>query len=82
MELSVRLTWISSRIALWHASYLLALEKAMGSKVGEDIIWEIGAAEEVVDAMRSAVFDSSGRRTIEWWWAADQEGEDSELGSS
>jgi len=82
MELSVRLTWISSCIAPWHTSYLLASEKAMGSMVGENIIWEISAAEEATNAMRSAVFDSSGRRTIECWQAADQGKEDSELGSS
>jgi len=82
MKLSVRLAWISSHIAPWHASYLLASEKPMGSKVGEDIIGEISATQKVADVVRSAVFDNGGRRTIGCWWAAERGGEDSELGSS
>jgi len=82
MELSVRLAWISSHITPWHASYLLASKKAMGSEVGEDIIGEISATQEAADAVRSVVFDSSGWRTIRCWWAAERGGEDSKLGSS
>jgi hypothetical protein len=37
----------------------------MGLEVGEHITREIGAAEEAIDAMRSAVFGNRGRRTIE-----------------
>jgi hypothetical protein len=37
----------------------------MSSKVEEDITRDIGAAEKVADTIRSAVFGSHGRRTIE-----------------
>ena len=59
-----RRAWISSRIAPCHASYLSASEKAISSKVGEDVTREIGAAEEAADAVRSAGFGSRRRRTI------------------
>jgi len=41
-----------------------ASEKAMSSKVGEDVTQEIGAAEGATDVVRSVGFGNHGRRTI------------------
>ena len=59
--------WISSRIALCQASYLLALVKAIGSWVWEDTTRLMGAAVAVVVAVYSVVFGYLGWRTM-WCW--------------
>ena len=68
--LLARKAWISSHIALCHASYLLASLRTSGSWVGRETTQLKEAAAAVVVEVDSAVLDCWGRRTMGCWWAA------------